>query len=109
MSGRSKILLGIALLASLAWIIGFILVDGASWRKVSDDEAEDFFLQCMDQKKGFEACDAERDANTAEMYSGIPWGGIVFLAVAPVAVCWAGGLLIWFVRRKLKSKPSASA
>jgi hypothetical protein len=109
MSSR-KIVLGVGLLISLAWIIGFILVDGASWRHVSDELAEDLYLQCTgDKSKSYETCEAERDANTEELYSGIPWGGIVFLAIAPVVVIWAGGLAIWFVRRRLKSKPAASS
>ena len=109
MSRRFKIVLGVGLLVSLVWIIGFIMVDGASWRQVSDDMVEDYYLQCMDQKKDLEACDAQRDANQAELYSGIPWGGITFLAIAPVALCWVGGLVIWFVWRKVKSKTSGSS
>lgn len=106
MAARSKIVIGIGVIISLAWIVGFILVDGASWRGVTDEQLEDYYLQCLNEKKDIEACDAERDQNRDELYSGIPWGGITFLAVAPVAVIWAGGLVIWFFRRKAKPRPS---
>jgi hypothetical protein len=81
-------------------------MDGSSWRKVSDEQVEDYYLQCMNEKKDHDTCDAQRDENRDELYSGIPWGGIAFLAIAPVAVIWAGGFAVWFVRRKLKSKPA---
>lgn len=106
MSRRYTIPIAIGLLVSLVWIVGFIMVDGASWRKVSDDEVEDYYLQCLNEKKDLEPCDARRDATRDELYSGIPWPGITFLAVAPVMVIWAGGLAFWFIRRKLTSKPA---
>jgi hypothetical protein len=106
MSKRFLIVVGVGLLISLAWIVGFITTDGASYRALSDEQVEDYYLQCINEKKDLEACDAQRDENRDELYSGIPWGGITFLAIAPVVVIWVGGLAIWFVRRKLKSKPA---
>jgi hypothetical protein len=106
MSGRFKIVVGVGLLISLAWIVGFMMMDGASWRAVSDEQVEDYYLQCMNEKKNLEACDTQRDENRDELYSGIPWGGIAFLAIAPVAIICVGGLAIWFVRRRRQSKPA---
>lgn len=106
MSGRANIVIGIGLLVSLIWIAGFIVVDGASWREVADFQVEDYYLQCINQKRDLEACDAEREATKEELYSGIQWEGIGFLAVAPVALCWVVGLGVWFVRRRLHAKPS---
>jgi hypothetical protein len=106
MSGRAKIVIGIGLLVSLIWIAGFMMVDGASWREVADFQVEDYYLQCINQKRDLDACDAERDPTRDELYSGIPWGGITFMAVAPAAIGWAVGLGIWLVRRRFKPNPS---
>jgi hypothetical protein len=104
MSRRSKILISLAVLVSLIWIVGFIAIDGSSWRQVADDQTEDLYFQCMDQKKDPLTCNDEQDQNRRDLYGGIQWGGITLLAVAPVVVIWAAGLAIWLVRRKLKAK-----
>jgi hypothetical protein len=83
----------------LIWVLGFVFVDGASWRRAADDLADSNYEQCLGRTHDLERCRSDRETARQEIYSGIRWDGIIILALIPVPFYW---LIAWLVGRKMK-------